>query len=71
MICPIIKKLDRDHKGDTVFGKLDVNGNYDTSSGFNIRSIPKILVFKNGGKVGDIIGAMPEDMLLGKINAYK
>ncbi len=71
MIGPIIEKLAKDHKGNIVFGKLDVDGNRNTSSRFNIRSIPNLLVFKDGEKVGDIIGAMPEEMLLGKINAYK
>jgi len=71
MVGPIIEKMARDHRGDIVFGKLDVESNRDTSSRFNILSIPNLLVFKEGQKVGDIIGAMPEEMLLGKINAYR
>jgi thiol-disulfide isomerase/thioredoxin len=34
-------------------------------------SIPNLLVFKNGEKVGSIIGAMPEDALIKKIGTYK
>lgn len=71
MVGPIIEKLAKGHKGDIVFGKLDVENNPNTSSRFNIRSIPNLLVFKDGKKVGDIIGAMPEGMLLEKINAFK
>ena len=71
MIGPVIEKLASDHQGKITFGKLDVDGNPETSTRFNIRSIPTLLVFKEGDKVGDIIGAMPEDMLLEKISAYR
>jgi thioredoxin 1 len=71
MIGPVIEKLASSHKGEIFFGKLDVDSNPGTSARFNIRSIPNLLVFKEGEKVGDIIGAMPEDMLLEKINAYR
>ena len=71
MIGPVIAKLASSQKGDIVFGKLDVDSNPDTSAKFNIRSIPNLLVFKDGNKVGDIIGAMPEAALLEKINEFK
>ena len=71
MIGPIIEKLAKDYEGDIVFGKIDVDSNNMTASKYGIRSIPNLLVFKNGEKVGDIIGAMPEEMLLERINAYR
>jgi len=71
MIGPVIEKLASSHKGEIVFGKLDVDSNPGTSDRFNIRSIPNLLVFKEGNKVGDIIGAMPKEILLEKINAYR
>lgn len=71
MIGPIIEKLAKDYKGDIVFGKLDVDNNHETASRYGIRSIPNLLVFKEGEKVGDIIGAMPEGMLLERINEYR
>ena len=71
MMGPVLEKLAKDHKGDIVFAKLDVDSNNQTAAKFGIRSIPDLLVFKNGKKVGDIIGAMPEQMLLDKINSYR
>jgi len=71
MIGPVIAKLASSQKGNIVFGKLDVDNNRDTSAKFNIRSIPNLLVFKDGNKVGDIVGAMPEAILLEKINAFR
>ncbi len=71
MMEPVLDKLAKEYKGDIVFAKLDVDGNNATAIRFGIRSIPDLLVFKDGEKVGDIIGAMPENILLEKINAYR
>lgn len=71
MLGPIIESLAKKHQGDIVFGKLDVEGNPQTASKYGIRSIPNLIVFKNGQKVGDIVGAMPENKLLERINTFK
>ncbi len=71
MLGPIIESLAKKLKGDTVFAKLDVEGNPRTASKYGIRSIPNLIVFKNGQKVGDIVGAMPENKLLERINTFK
>jgi len=71
MIGPVIERLAETQKGDIVFGKLDVDSDRESAAKFAIRSIPNLLVFRNGEKVGDIIGAMPEAQLLEKINAYR
>jgi len=71
MIGPVIERLAETQKGDIVFGKLDVDSNRESAAKYSIRSIPNMLVFRNGEKVGDIIGAMPETQLLEKINSYR
>ncbi|MBN2297725.1 MAG: thioredoxin [Deltaproteobacteria bacterium] len=71
MLGPIIENLAKKHQGSIVFAKLDVDSNPHTSSKYGIRSIPNLLVFKDGKKVGDIVGAMPEDKLMERINAFK
>jgi thioredoxin 1 len=69
MLGPIIENLARKHKGEMVFAKLDVDRNPETARRFGIRSIPNLLVFKNGAKVGEIVGAMPEARLIERIKA--
>jgi thioredoxin 1 len=71
MLGPIIESLAKKHAGDMVFGKLDVDSNPLTASKYGIRTIPDLMVFKNGEKSGDIVGAMPEAMLIKEINKYK
>ena len=70
MIGPIIEELAKEMKGKIIFGKLNVDENRETSMKYGIMSIPALLVFKNGNLVDNIIGAMPKEMLLGKISPY-
>jgi thioredoxin 1 len=71
MLGPVVESLARKYKGEMVFAKLDVEKNGRTASFYGIRSIPNLLVFKDGEKVGDIIGAMPEEKLLEHIRRFK
>ncbi len=71
MLGPIIESMAKKHQGDIVFAKLDVDGNPQTASKYSIRSIPNLIVFKDGRKVGDIVGAMPENKLLERINTFR
>jgi len=71
MLGPIIESLAKKLQGDITFGKLDVDTSTKTAQRFSIQTIPNLLIFKNGQKVGDIIGAMPEGQLLKELNTYR
>ncbi len=49
------------------FCKVNVDENQETSGKYGVRSIPTMLMFKKGEAVGNIIGALPKDMLKQKI----
>jgi thioredoxin 1 len=70
MITPVIEELARDYAGKIVFGKLDVDGNPGTARKYMIMSIPALLVFKHERLVGQIIGAMPREVLEPRIRGY-
>ena len=70
MVGPIIEELAKEMQGKIVFGKLNVDENREASMKYGIMSIPTLLVFKNGSLVDNIIGAMPKEMLLGKISPH-
>jgi len=70
MIGPIIEDLAQEMQGKIVFGKLNVDENRETSMKYRVMSIPALLVFKNGNLVDNIIGAMPKEMLLGRLSPY-
>ncbi len=71
MLGPIIESLAKKNQGEIVFAKIDVENNQKTASKYGIRSIPNLIIFKNGEKVGDIVGALPENKLMERINTFK
>ena len=70
MLIPIVDELSKEQQGRIVFGKLDTDHNPAISNQFGIRSIPTLLVFKNGEKIGQIVGAKPKAALLKEIEAF-
>ena len=69
MIAPIVEELASDYDGKAVVGKVDVDSNPQMSAKFGIRSIPTLLVFKNGEVVDKQIGAVGKSILAEKLNA--
>ena len=67
MVGPIIEQLAREYSGRVVFGKLNVDENPAASGAFEVRSIPTMIVFKNGKAVDAMIGAMPKGQIEAKI----
>ena len=69
MIGPIVEELAGEYDGKAVIGKLDVDTNQETSIKYSVRSIPTILLFKDGELVDRQVGAVPKETLSKAINA--
>ncbi|MFZ1496626.1 MAG: thioredoxin [Saprospiraceae bacterium] len=70
MIAPIIDEIATEYEGKIVVGKLDVDNNGDTSMKYGVRSIPTILILKNGEVVDKHVGVTTKKALADKINAH-
>ncbi len=68
MIAPIVDELARDYEGQIKVGKCDVDSNQSIAIKYGIRSIPTLLLFKNGQVVDQIIGAVPKHFIKEKID---
>lgn len=69
MIAPVVEELANDYEGKAVIGKLDVDSNPGVSAKYGIRSIPTLLVFKDGKIVDKQIGAVNKGVLAQKLDA--
>lgn len=69
MIGPVVEELAGDYSGKAVVGKIDVDSNPNLSAKYGIRSIPTLLVFKNGEIVDKQVGAVQKNILAQKLDA--
>lgn len=69
MIAPIVEELASEYDGQVKVGKLDVDDNQQTAIKFGVRSIPTVLLIKNGEVKDTIIGAVPKSVFEEKIKA--
>ena len=70
MMSPILDEMAKDHKGKLVFGKVNADTDPQVLGEFGIMSIPTLLIFKNGQKVDQIVGAMPRQVLEARLGRY-
>lgn len=69
MIGPVVEQLASEYEGKAVIAKMDVDQNAQVPAKFGIRSIPTLMVFKNGQLVDKVIGAVPKNVLEQKLQA--
>ena len=69
MIGPAVEELASDYEGKAVVAKLNVDENPEVTARYGVRSIPTLLVFKNGQIVDKQIGAVPKSVLASKLQA--
>ena len=70
MITPIIEELSTEYAGKVTIGKLNVDHNPTVSTDYGVRSIPTILILKNGEVVDKHVGVTTKAALTEKINAH-
>jgi thioredoxin 1 len=69
MIAPIVEELANDYEGKAIIAKVNVDDNPKISMQFGIRSIPTLLIFKNGQVVDQIVGAVPKGVIESKLKS--
>lgn len=70
MIAPIVEELSGEYAGKLKVAKLNVDENGMIAQNFGIRSIPTLLLIKNGDVVEQIIGAVSKPALVNKLQKH-
>jgi len=63
VIAPVVEELANDYEGKIKFGKVNVDDHNMVASEYGVRSIPTLLIFKNGTVVNQIVGAVPKEKI--------
>ena len=60
MVAPVVEELSEEYGGKVKFLKLNTDDNVNTAATYGIRSIPTLLMFKDGQPIDQIIGFRPK-----------
>ena len=68
MIAPVLDELAVEFAGKVKIVKINIDDNQATPAQFGVRSIPTLLLFKDGKPVASQVGALPKNQLAAFIN---
>jgi len=70
LIAPAVEEVSVEYQGRAKVGKLDLDANPNVAMQFGIRSIPTLLIFKNGEVVERIVGAVPKHEIVSALEHH-
>ena len=70
MLSPVIEQLHNEFEGKAVIGKVNVDDYQQIAVEYGIRSIPTLLIFKNGELVDKLASGLPKEAIAEKLSAH-
>jgi thioredoxin 1 len=68
MVAPVVEDIAAEYGDKIKVAKLNVDENQSTASRYGIMSIPTMLVMEDGKVINKLVGYMPKDKLVSKLN---
>src|SRR5262249_28616991 len=62
-LAPVVAQLAKDYAGQIKMGKLDVDACPGVPTRFDVRSVPTLLLFKDGKVIGQLVGSVARPKL--------
>ena len=59
-IAPVLEEVASEYEGKIKVGKVDVDKNQNTAMKYGVRSIPTLLLMKDGEVINQLVGAVPK-----------
>jgi len=70
-VIPLVEAISEEYKGSAVFGKVNIDDYSDVAMDLGIRSIPTLVLFKNGKPVDRLNGqSINANAIKEMLNAY-
>ncbi len=67
-IGPLLEQMAEDYKGRITVAKMNVDENANTPSQFGVRSIPFIVLVKDGKVIDSVVGVVPKQKLVAMLD---
>ena len=63
MVAPVVDEIAQQYEGQIKVVKINTDDNPNVASQYGIRSIPTLMIFKEGERVDMVVGAVPKSTL--------
>ena len=63
VIAPVVDEIATEYSQKVKVGKLNVDNHNQVASQYGVRSIPALLIFKDGAVANQIVGAVPKNKI--------
>ena len=70
MVAPVVDEIAEQYEGQVKVVKLNTDENPKVASQYGIRSIPTLMIFKDGQRVDMVVGAVPKTTLSNTLEKY-
>ena len=70
MVAPVVDEIAEQYEGQIKVVKLNTDENPSVASQYGIRSIPTLMIFKDGQRVDMVVGAVPKTTLATTLEKY-
>ena len=70
MVAPVVDEIGKQYQGQIKVYKVNTDDNPTIASKYGIRSIPTLMIFKQGQRVDMVVGAVPKTTLANTIEKY-
>lgn len=67
-LTPIVEEIDEDPSNDITGVKVDIEDQPELANRFEIRSIPTLMYYQDGEVLGNDIGVVQKDHILGQFD---
>ncbi len=69
-LAPVLDEIASEYNGKVKFYKLNIDEHKEPAVKHQVMSIPTLLVFKDGQVVERVVGLVPKDRIVAKINQH-
>ena len=68
MLAPIVEQLAKDYHGKVTFAKVNVDDHTKAAAQFRVMNIPTLLFFQGGKEVDRVVGVVPREDLVKRLD---
>ena len=70
MVAPVLEEIAGEHGDKVTIAKVNTDENQGVASQHSIMSIPTMMLFKDGEKIDQMVGALPKPQIMAKLEKH-